>query len=501
MSGNVDRSGSAVAAFQILHVSPLGYVHSEALTELAESVYHGLRRLGATVVYGGTPDRAMRQIVFGGHLLPELHGLADDAIIYNSEPIVAGSPWLTGTYMKLLKCHRIWDYSAENAARLRSLGADSVDHVPVGYVPELSRIGPAVEDIDVLFYGSITPRRQAILEALKARGLRVTGLCGCYGEERDKIIARAKIVLSVHSYSEVKIFEIVRAAYLLANFKAIVAECGPDTSVEPDIRDALRGVPYDAIVDACVDLSRDDAARRELANRGHMLFSNRRTEAILAATLKYEQFTADATRATSAGQPLAPRAIHLGSGKDFRPELLNLDADPACAPDAVVDICGSAICGSSVATERFGVVALQEGHFDAVIANDVLQHLTDLVSAMTNCLRLLRPGGQFQISVPYDLTPGECRDPAGVRAFNENSWLYFTDWHWHLGWTEMRFDVLSMEFKLSAFGAELLRAGKSKEQIIRTPRATASLVVVLRKRYLQDSERRGALARQPQRRQ
>jgi len=380
----------------------------------------------------------------------------------------------------------------------------SVDQVPVGYVPELSRIGPAVEDIDVLFYGSITARRDAILDALIARGLVVMALSGCYGEERDRFIARSKIVLSIHSYSEVKIFEIVRAAYLFTNFKAIVAECGPDTTVEPDIRGALLGVPYDAIVDSCVKLARDDAARRELANQGHEWFSARRTEAILATTLKCAspaQRGTGAAHNAHAGQPPVPRTINLGSGKDFRPELLNLDANEAWAPDAVVDICAATVVGSSVATERFGAVLLQEGEFDAVIANGVLQHLTDLVTAMTNCLRLLRPGGRLQISVPYDLSLSAWQNPRHVRAFNENSWLYYTDWHWYLGWTEMRFDVLSMDFKLSAFGMELVRAGKSKDEIIRTPRATDALAVVLRKRYLQDSERREALAHQARGRQ
>ena len=138
--------------------------------------------------------------------------------------------------------------------------------------------------IDVLFYGSLNPRRQAILEELQRRGLKVTTLTGCYGEARDRYIARSKVVLNLHFY-ESKVFEIVRVSYLLSNFKAVVAESGAGTSIEPDLLQAVRAVPYDGLVEACVQLVQDDAARRELAQRGHAVFSARPAEPALAAAL------------------------------------------------------------------------------------------------------------------------------------------------------------------------------------------------------------------------
>ena len=75
--------------------------------------------------------------------------------------------------------------------------------------------------------------------------------------------------------------------------------------------------------------------------------------------------------------------------------------------------------------------------------------------------------------------------------------MYYTDWHWYLGWTEMRFDLALLQYTPSPLGAELLSSGLPQAQILRTPRAIDSVQVVLRKRYLQDSERRHALARQP----
>lgn len=273
-------------AFHVVQIRPPGYVHAEGLTELAECVYFGLRRLGLPVFYREPPEPQARLIVFGAHLLNEegINRLPPTAILYNSEQIYAGSPWLHGAYREGLRSREVWDYSAENVGRLRELGARNVLHVPLGYVPELARIGPTDEDIDVLFYGSVNPRRRKILDELHARGLKVVSLFGVYGEARDRAIARAKLVLCLHFY-EAKVFEIVRVAYLLSNEKAVVAEWDAQRTEHADLREALCGAPYDGLVEACVTLIRDPDRRRALGKRARQIFSLRREEQILAAAL------------------------------------------------------------------------------------------------------------------------------------------------------------------------------------------------------------------------
>lgn len=485
-------------AFHVVQVRPPGYVHAEVLTELAECVFFGLRRLGLRAFYRDRPDQPARQIVLGAHLLDAagMASLPDDAILYNSEQVDPQSEWLKGPYFAALTSREVWDYSAENVRQLTALGAQSVRHVPVGYVPELARIAPANEDIDVLFYGSINPRRQKILEALGARGLKVVTLFGTYGEERDRAIARAKVVLSVHYY-DAKIFEIVRAAYLLTNTKALVAECGPETSVEPELRDAIRGVPYKGLVEACEELVRDAGKRHALAERGRKIFAARLEEPILADSLGLTNLIGVRSRVSTGAVPALPATLHLGGGNEFRPDCFNMNVNPAWSPDAVLDIASPSLLGSTVGTARFGLVTLEEGAFDAAVANNVLQRIPDLAVAMTNVLRLLRPGGVFEVLVPYDLSHGAWQDPTHVRAFNERSWLYYTDWHWYLGWTEARFDLVSMQMTMSPLGAQLTAAGRPDDEVLRTPRAVDSLRVLLRKRYLQESERQQALLRQP----
>lgn len=165
--------------------------------------------------------------------------------------------------------------------------------------------------------------------------------------------------------------------------------------------------------------------------------------------------------------------LNLGSGKDWREDFINADIIARAKPDILLDI-QKVPWGETVDT-RLGTVNIEPETFDLILANDVLEHLPDLVTSMKNCLSLLKDGGEMHISVPYDLSLGAWQDPTHVRAFNENSWLYYTDWHWYLGWDAWRFYLQDLKFVLSEYGKDL------GEAALRTPRAIDSMQVVLRK--------------------
>ena len=466
----------------VVLIQPTGYVHSAALAELAETVLYGLNALGADfdLSINEIPS-GRKSIIIGAHLLDEasMNALPRDVIIYNSEQIDEQSSWLSTPYRSLLKSRVVWDYSQANVRRLVAEGAAGAVEVAVGYVPQLTRIPPAQEDIDVLFYGSLNERRRQILEQLIQRGLKVEVLSGVYREDRDRYIARAKVILNMHYY-DACVFEIVRVSYLLANEKTVVSECGALTSIDADIRDAVCAVPYEQLVNACVNLAADHRARTALARRGLAIFRQRDEARILAQALDFPR--------PESAQKGVPALLNLGSGKDWRDDCLNVDINESVRPDALLDIGIPLQERQILATQRFGNIELHANMFDVIVANDVLEHIPDLVCAMENCLRLLKPGGHFLIYVPYDLSLGAWQDPTHLRAFNENSWLYYTDWYWYLGWSEARFDRISTEFRLSAFGQALVQAGKPLDEILRTPRAVDGMSVNLRKRYLLESE-------------
>ena len=173
---------------------------------------------------------------------------------------------------------------------------------------------------------------------------------------------------------------------------------------------------------------------------------------------------------------MQPLTLNLGSGKDWRDDCLNADIQARVKPDWVADI--SRVNFGEIIATRFGEIQIKPYMFDKIIANDVLEHIPDLVGAVTNCKNLLKPGGEFHIHVPYELSLGAWQDPTHVRAFNENSWLYYTDWHWYLGW-EDRFYMKQLAFNLSEYGNELAEKKVTDAEILRTPRAVDSMSVIL----------------------
>lgn len=173
------------------------------------------------------------------------------------------------------------DYSRRNAAGLAALGLPVAGVLEPGYSPALRRLVPAAEPVsDVLFYGSLNPRRRALLAALEAAGLRVRHLFGVYGPVRDRAIELSGLVLNLHFY-ETAVFEIVRVAFLLANAIPVVSEGDPG---DPDIADLAPGIalaPLDGLVARCLELCRDEAARQALGRRGFELFARRPQAAAL----------------------------------------------------------------------------------------------------------------------------------------------------------------------------------------------------------------------------
>jgi hypothetical protein len=275
--------------FAVAVVSPPDHhdISGGAFNEVAEALHHALLALGHDSVLTNRLDLDERRtIVLGGNLLVQ-YALKPpkNPIFYNLEQLGDDLPWMTmPEFVDLFRRYPNWDYSQANVEYLAALGLPRPTYVPIAYVPELTRIAPAPEDIDVLFYGALNGRRYAVLRELHDRGLRVKWLSGAYGASRDAWIARSKIVLNLH-YWEAKIFAIVRVSYLLANRRAVVSEHSANPTLERDLQSGIAFADYDELVDRCVELVGDERARRELAERGYQAFSARDQAAILQRAL------------------------------------------------------------------------------------------------------------------------------------------------------------------------------------------------------------------------
>ena len=81
---------------------------------------------------------------------------------------------MNATLLDLFKRFSVWDYSTDNVLELKKLGVNVESLLPICYEKHLTRIEKAKEqDIDVLFIGSLNPRR-----ADNSRGDDAIGLKG-----------------------------------------------------------------------------------------------------------------------------------------------------------------------------------------------------------------------------------------------------------------------------------------------------------------------------------
>ncbi len=269
-------------------VKPAGYSHAGAFDEVYETVAYGLESLGFSVSrVENLLSQDIPAILFGGHLLNEamLEQLPPTTILYNLEQADPHAAWLQGPFPRAMQRHEVWDFSETNVRRLSAAGvAPKILWAPVGYVPQMTRIAPAPEDIDVLFYGSLNVRRGAVLDQLRARNLNVVHAFGVYGEERDRLIARAKVILNMHYY-ESGIFEWVRVFYLLANFRTVVSEESVLGAFDNGVENVVRFAAYDHLVDVCETLVHDDQSRRQLVAASGPYLQRRQEDVILRSVL------------------------------------------------------------------------------------------------------------------------------------------------------------------------------------------------------------------------
>lgn len=264
--------------FNILIVRTPGMPFYYAYTGMASILGAALKRLGhPTRLVENEIVHDATNIVVGAHNLdPALaETLPPGTIIYNSEMVLSHSPFVSALKAFVARLET-WDYSAANVRAWHELGvSDRVRWLRPGYVPECTTIDPSREtDIDVLFYGHVNRRRREILDTLTRRDIRAYVLMNTYGDARDAYIARAKLVLNIHTTPDA-VFEIARASHVMSNHRAFVSEAGGlDESVQ-DLVDGIAIGEASELPELCRSLLEDDARRKGLAERGFELFSQR----------------------------------------------------------------------------------------------------------------------------------------------------------------------------------------------------------------------------------
>ncbi|MET0384046.1 MAG: methyltransferase domain-containing protein [Burkholderiaceae bacterium] len=438
-------------AIHLAIMQPAGYVHSLGFLDQARYFRHMFRRLGARVTMAKNRLREDAvNFVFGAHLgFPPEWQRRNPCVFVNLEQLGQGGAAVGPDYLALLRRSAVVDYDAANLAAYAPEPAD-VPIVPFGYASYLDQPAPALEDrpIDLLFFGSMNPRRQRFIARVEAAGFGVATFDSpIYGPERDDYIRQAKAVLNCHFYESNR-FEQARAFHCLSLGTPVISERTPATDPAPAFEDSVLWLPeriedwfardfarpafYDAARGALAAFRAGDGAHDPIGDYADLL----------AFASGFQQGFA----ATLSGEPWRPRAINLGSGKDYKPGWLNIDILARAEPDMVLDLGRAVALPLQLPTQMGGAVRLEAGGLDMIYANNVLEHVPDLPMLMTNALNLLKEGGEFSIEVPYEKALTAWQDPTHLRALNENSWAYYTEWFWYLGWFEHRFEMAQSQW-------------------------------------------------------
>jgi SAM-dependent methyltransferase len=424
-------------------VQPVGYLHSLGFLDQARFFRHQFRRLGAQVTLAKNRLRhGAVNFVFGAHLGFDAELKKRYTCIFvNLEQLGYGGNPVAPEYLKLLSSSAVVDYDAGNVSAYTPHAGD-VPLVSFAHAPYLKGAGAPELDqrpIGLLFFGSLNDRRTRLLSNIEASGHKPVVALGLYGPERDDLIRQARAVLNCHFYDSAR-FEQARVFQCLSLGTPVVSERLEGTSPPPQFEDSVFWVRPEGVRDFFA--SRFDTApffaeaRQKLHNfRAHDV-AGQYANALAFAVGFRQVHSRQIDRA-----PWRPTHLNFGSGKDYKPGWLNIDILEKAQPDVVLDLARPHSFPLRIDSEMAGSIELQPGSVRVIYANNVLEHVPDLVQLMTNCLTLLAPGGEMLIEVPYERAPAAWQDPTHVRAMNENSWIYYSDWFWYLGWFEWRLQV------------------------------------------------------------
>ena len=203
-------------------------------------------------------------------------------IFFNAEPLLVDRWRENAAWGRAMRgALEVWEYNRRNEAVLAAAGM-AFRHVPFGFAPyyeasfRLNTRGKALpQDIDVLFVGSLSERREAVLCRIRNAGLRVHAVTRsnpAYGVALDELLARSKVILSIHGFADpqAQIPDLARLDHPLSNRLFVVHERPAARADYPGFEENVTVCDYDSIPETCAYfLSRPDERRRraEVAGR------------------------------------------------------------------------------------------------------------------------------------------------------------------------------------------------------------------------------------------
>jgi SAM-dependent methyltransferase len=142
----------------------------------------------------------------------------------------------------------------------------------------------------------------------------------------------------------------------------------------------------------------------------------------MSETLTLETETRAAPTAATQGH----RVLNLGCGRKRVSGAVNLDVTSETCPDVLHDL-------------NSRPWPFPDGHFDEVLAHDVIEHLGETIATLEEIHRVCRHGALVRITVPHYSSSNAFTDPTHQHYFGRFSFGYVTDGHDLSFYTRARF--------------------------------------------------------------
>lgn len=391
--------------------------------EVAEILHYGLQELGQSSILTHQTDLPDHiHILVGSPIsIAQANPLSPNTIIYNTDLIPDHS--IDPTLLELWRRYPVWEIRASGVQRLQDLRCDPVQHLPLGYVPHLTRL-PEISNksIDVLLCHSSgtqerSERYDQISAALRQAGLRVESSLGIYGRQRDYQICKARLCLVLDPVDPAGL-DLPLITYLLANQRLVVTEYSRDPDWEAIYSSGLVLTSAEDLVQICGGLltQTDPSGYHSfLALPGFTAVKERPMSRFLWPLIQplLDRYT-DRHIDRHQDRRLAedPIRVDLGCGRDKPAGFLGVDVYPAEGVDIVSDLNQTfPFPDSSVAEIR---------------AYDLVEHLHDRIHTMNEIWRVCKPEATVDILVPSTDGRGAFQDPTHVSYWNVNSFKYYS---------------------------------------------------------------------------
>lgn len=128
--------------------------------------------------------------------------------------------------------------------------------------------------------------------------------------------------------------------------------------------------------------------------------------------------------------------LDLGCGNKKKKDAIGIDINPKTNADIIHDL-------------NITPYPLEESTFDEIFADNVIEHLEDIVNVMEEIHRISKPDGIIVIKVPYFRSRYAYIDPTHKHYFTVDSFSYFDPNHIHhtlYNYSKVLFEITKIVF-------------------------------------------------------